>query len=72
MVRWKVYSNVRWLLKTQKQIKMENLIGAEKVLYKATYEFYLNVVKVSQEEAETQAKLKIEKKRKLAKVLPRI
>jgi hypothetical protein len=51
---------------------MENLIGAEKVLYKATYEFYLNVVKVSQEEAETQAKLKIEKKRKLAKVLPRI
>ncbi len=68
----RVYSNVRLLLKTQKQIKMENLTGAEKVLYKATYEFYLNVVKVSQEEAENQAKLKIEKKRKLAKVLPRI
>ena len=42
---------------------MENLTGAEKVLYKATYELYLNVVKVSQEEAENQAKLKIEKKR---------
>lgn len=51
---------------------MEKLTGAEKVLYKTTYEFYFNVVKVSQEEAETQAKLKIEKKRKLAKVLPRI
>ena len=51
---------------------MENLIGAEKVLYKATYEFYLNVVKVFQEEAENQAKIKLEKKRKLAKVLPRI
>ena len=72
MVIWKVYSNVRWLLKTQKQIKMENLTGVEKVLYKTTYEFYLNVVKVSQEEAENQAKIKIEKKRKLAKVLPRI
>ena len=68
----RVYNNVRWLLKTQKQIKMENLIGAEKVLYKATYEFYLNVVKVSQEEAENQAKIKIEKKRELAKVLSRI
>ena len=51
---------------------MQNLTGAEKVLYKATYEFYLNVVKVSQEEAETQAKIKIEKKRKWAKTLPRI
>ena len=60
------------IINTQKQIKMENLTGAEKVLYKTTYEFYLNVVKVSQEEAENQAKLKIEKKRKLAKVLPRI
>jgi hypothetical protein len=60
------------IIHTQKQIKMENLTGTEKVLYKTTYEFYLNVVKVSQEDAETQAKLKIEKKRKLAKVLPRI
>jgi hypothetical protein len=51
---------------------MENLTGAEKVLYRVTYEFYLNVVKVSQEEAETQAKIKIEKRRKLAKTLPRI
>ena len=67
----RVYNNVRFI-NTQKQIKMENLIGAEKVLYKATYEFYLNVVKVSQEEAENQAKIKIEKKRELAKVLSRI
>ena len=60
------------IIHTQKQIKMENLTGAEKVLYKATYEFYLNVVKVSQKDAKNQAKIKIEKKRKLAKVLPRI
>ena len=52
-------------------MEMKNLTGAEKVLYKATYEFFLNVVKVSNECAHNEAINKIDKKRKLAKKVPR-
>jgi hypothetical protein len=48
---------------------MENLTGAEKVLYKHTYEFYLNVFKASHEEAVAAAEAKINQKRDLGKKL---
>jgi hypothetical protein len=45
---------------------MENLTGPEKVLYKATYNFAIEVLKLSEEDARTEAELKIKQKRKLA------
>jgi len=50
---------------------VENLTGAEKVLYKAEYQFNINILKLSEAEAHEKALRKIRKTRELKKVLPR-
>lgn len=46
---------------------MQELTGAERVLYRAQYEFAINVLKLDENKAHLAAIEKIEKKRKLAK-----
>jgi len=46
---------------------LENLSGPEKVLYKSTYDFSINVLKVSSTEAQENAMQKVLSKRAMAK-----
>ena len=49
----------------------QTLTGAEKVLWKAEYNFAIEILKMSDREAREKADLKIVNKRKSVKVLPR-
>ncbi len=46
---------------------VENLTGAEKVLYKAEYQFNINTLKLTEAEAQKKALDKIARVRKLSK-----
>ena len=50
---------------------VENLTGAEKVLFKAEYQFNINILKLPEAEAHEKALAKISSVRKLTKQTPR-
>ena len=52
-------------------MQINELTGPERVLYVAQYNFAINVLKMTENEAQAAAIQKIEKKRKLAKRVPR-
>ncbi len=59
------------IIKKEEHMTQQTLTGAEKVLWKAEYNFAIEILKMSDREAREKADLKIVNKRKLVKVLPR-